>query len=79
MSEKSNKDQNWNTSSEAEFHTSAWIGAIVLYLINFGEKPFRNIYTEKNIKRNSFIGWVTKLIIFFLGIYLAFYFLDYFL
>ena len=67
-------DPIWESETNHHAHSSEWIGAIVSYLIFFGKKDFNHLYVSKERNKNSFIGTLVKLIIFFLIIYLVFRF-----
>ncbi len=42
------------------------------YVINFGQKPFKELNDERFIKRNTFIGWAINMVIILGGLYLVF-------
>ena len=48
-----------------------WIGAVTVYLLNFGLQDFDAIYTRKKRLRNSIIGTLVKLLLFVGVVYLG--------
>ncbi|MBT8314422.1 MAG: hypothetical protein KJP26_08165 [Maribacter sp.] len=65
-------DPIWDNETNPSAHSSEWIGAVLRYLFSFGSIKFESIYINKDRNKNSIIGTVAKLSLFFLVLYLAF-------
>lgn len=65
------KFEDWINQELPAFHASAWIGAIFIYLINFGTTKFNDIYTDKKAMRNMWVGWGVQLAFWGVVIYFA--------
>ncbi|MCG8326297.1 MAG: hypothetical protein MI974_01370 [Chitinophagales bacterium] len=66
------KDENIQSGSEnnnilhegeAAFYLSVWLGAVFIYIIHLGSRPFDFFYQDKFKYRNAFIGWTLQLLI----------------
>ncbi len=68
------KDPIWEPETNHHAHSSEWIGAVIRYLLLLGNKDFNEFYTKKERNKNSILGTVIKLSLFFLVIYLVFRF-----
>lgn len=66
----------WESETYYHAHSSEWLGAVVRYLLLFGRKDFDAISVKKERKKNSVIGTILKLILFFLFIYLVYRFVE---
>lgn len=75
MAKKSsqNNDFDWQTSADSSLNISEWFGAIIRYLIHFGNKKFDTLYNQKELKKNVLIGYLFTLallvILIITGIY----------
>ncbi|WP_053970419.1 hypothetical protein [Mangrovimonas sp. ST2L15] len=73
MDNKSSKEEmNWANEADGELHTSEWFGAIIRYFCNLGRKKFNDLYTPKEIKKNVIIGWLFKVVVVLILIYLGY-------
>lgn len=73
MDKKNRKeDMNWANEADGELHTSEWFGAIIRYFWNLGRKKFNDIYTPKEFKKNVIIGWLFKVVVVLILIYVGY-------
>ncbi len=70
------KDLNWNNEADGQLHTSEWFGAILRYLWHLRRRKFDSFYNPKELKKNILIGWLFKVIVVILVIWLAFVIAD---
>ncbi|CAM1372401.1 hypothetical protein [Tenacibaculum xiamenense] len=73
---KKEKEEEKIVSMNGELATSEWFGAIIRYLFGFGKKGFSHYYNEKNLRKNTVVGYVFKLIMLVFFIVVAFYFIK---
>ena len=62
----------WQTEADGELHTSEWFGAIIRYFWHFGRRKFDTFYNPKELKKNAIIGWLFKVIVVLILIYLGY-------
>ncbi len=60
----------WQTEADIELNSSEWFGAIIRYFWHLGRKKFNTFYTPKEIKKNARIGWVFKIMLMIMLIYI---------
>jgi hypothetical protein len=68
------EDRDWANQADGELYTSEWFGAIIRYFWNLGRKKFNDFYSPKESKKNALIGWLFKVIIFLILIYIGYRF-----
>jgi len=61
--------------AEAEYHLSVWLGAVFIYFIFLGRKPFKALYVKKYHTRNLIVGYCLRLALV-AGILALFYYLT---
>ena len=73
---QNNQDINWDSEAESGLHSSEWLGAVLLYALKFGKKEFSLIYKKENTFRNALLGWLLKIILLALIIFLLIYLVN---
>ena len=63
----------FDTLSEAEaaYHFSTWLGALIIYLLCLGRKPFEVIYVKKYRLRNTLLSYAMNWLLILLLAYFA--------
>ncbi|HRW45274.1 MAG TPA: hypothetical protein P5343_10830 [Flavobacteriaceae bacterium] len=62
----------WSNAADGEMHSSEWFGAILRYFWYFGKRKFNTFYNQKELKKNARIGWLFKVIVVVLLLYLGY-------
>lgn len=70
------EDLDWSNEADGELHTSEWLGAIIRYFWNLGRREFNDFYRPKELKKNVLVGWIFKIILVLILIYLAYRFIT---
>ena len=63
----------FDTLSEAEaaYQFSTWLGAVIIYLLRLGRKPFEVIYVKKYRLRNTLLSYAMNWLLILLLAYFA--------
>ncbi len=62
----------WQTEADSELHSSEWFGAIIRYFWHLGRREFNTFYNPKELKKNTIIGWICKMIMLILLMYIVY-------
>jgi len=62
----------WATAADGEMNTSEWFGAIIRYFWHLGRKKFNTFYNSKELKKNAIIGWLFKVILMLILVYIGY-------
>lgn len=57
-------------TTTAEYSSSVWLGALVFFIINLGKTSFKELWVKKYSRRNLIVGYLFKLLLLFVFIYL---------
>lgn len=71
-SRKDNFD--WQTSADSGLNASEWFGAIIRYLMSFGNGKFDDFYNQKEIKKNVLVGYLFTLVLLIILIICGIYY-----
>lgn len=64
---------NWQTEADSELNSSEWFGAIIRYFWHLGRKKFDAFYNPKELKKNAIIGWLFKMVLILILIYIGYH------
>ncbi|TSE10694.1 hypothetical protein [Aquimarina algiphila] len=73
---KKKEGLNWQTEADAELNSSEWFGAIIRYFWHLGRKKFDTFYNQRELKKNAIIGWLLKVIMLIILIYLGYLYMN---
>ncbi|RKN81524.1 hypothetical protein [Ulvibacterium marinum] len=66
------EELNWQNEADSELNSSEWFGAIIRYFWHLGRRKFDSFYNQKELKKNAIIGWLFKMIVIFILIYIGY-------
>ncbi|WP_425237407.1 hypothetical protein [Ulvibacterium sp.] len=66
------EELNWQNEADSELNSSEWFGAIIRYFWHLGRRKFDSFYNPKELKKNAIIGWLFKMIVIFILIYIGY-------
>ena len=69
---KKQEGMNWSNQADGELNSSEWCGAIIRYFWYLGKRKFNTFYNQKELKKNALIGWLFKVLLVLILIYIAY-------
>ena len=67
---------NWQSEADSELNSSEWFGAIIRYFWHLGRKKFDTFYNPKELRKNAIIGWMFKMILVIILIYIGYRYMN---
>lgn len=61
------------SEAEASFELTKWLGAVLRFIFFLGRKPFENLYTKKEGRKNALVGYICQVSIALAIIFILLY------